>query len=105
MTPVEFSCLCPRIGPGPVGQLVANLVISDRRPVIADQLVRPGRVSITVADRFQSCAYSAITVDESISDLAGDVAADIVVEQLRVRGSAPFVVLAFQLAESVIPLL
>ena len=70
---LELAAVLPGVGPGAVGQGIANIVVGNRRAVVGRELVLPVAVAVGVVNRLEGGAHSAGGV--SVAGLAQDVAA------------------------------
>ena len=73
---LELAAVLPGVGPGAVGERIANGVVGNGRAVIGGELVLPVAVAVGVVHRLEGGAHSAGGV--GVAGLAQDVAAAIV---------------------------
>ena len=100
---LELAAVLPGVGPGAVAGRIANIVVRNRRAVVANQLVLPGTV-IGISHSFQRSAHGAGGV--GVTGLAQDIAAPVVgVDPGGARRAAGGIVLVIdpdQLAQIVV---
>ena len=73
---LKLAAVLPGVGPGAVGERIANSVVGDRDAVVGGELVLPVGIAVGVRHGFQRSAHSAGGVGVAL--LAQDVTAPVV---------------------------
>ena len=101
---LQLTVVLPGVGPGAVGERIANGVVGDRRAIVLGQLVFPVAVPVRIGDRLKDRAHCARGV--RIPLLAQNIAATVVIIDPggahRAAGGVVLVVDLNQLAQIVV---